>query len=139
MDDSIYEVVETADGAYMVLVNGYQTGGPIDRSLGCGTATYSTRAEARAELARLQAEAGRGGGEPARAHAHEPDPGVVKCRQSGDYWVVEYWPTDPAEPVEPLGSYDLPAMEAFDIARDRAVSRGVRAEFYRPEPTEGGE
>ena len=42
------EVVETVDGRWMVLENGFQRGGHIDRS-GAGDLTYATKAEALAD------------------------------------------------------------------------------------------
>lgn len=40
------EIVETVDGRWMILVNGFQWGhGPYDRS-GCSSETWPTRAEA---------------------------------------------------------------------------------------------
>jgi hypothetical protein len=40
-----YEVVETVDGDWMILINGFQTGSDVDRS-GAGSDTYPTYAEA---------------------------------------------------------------------------------------------
>lgn len=43
-----YDVVETAEGSWMVLYDGYQLGEPMDYQLGCGTRTFATRALAQA-------------------------------------------------------------------------------------------
>lgn len=45
--DSHAVIAPTVDGDYMLFVNGFQTGGVVDRS-GAGDATFPTVAEARA-------------------------------------------------------------------------------------------
>lgn len=40
-------IVPTVDGDYMIIVNGFQIGGQVDRS-GAGDATFETIADARA-------------------------------------------------------------------------------------------
>jgi len=46
----VVEIVETIDGRWMVLANGWQTFGEPD-STGCGTATYPSAAAAAAAWA----------------------------------------------------------------------------------------
>jgi len=49
-----FEVAETVDGTYMLLINGFQVGGEVDRS-GAGNATYPTvEAVIRAYMDRVQ-------------------------------------------------------------------------------------
>lgn len=51
---AVFEVAETVDGDYMLLVNGFQVGGSVDRS-GAGDATYPTvEAAIRAYMERVQ-------------------------------------------------------------------------------------
>lgn len=47
-----YEIVETVDGEYIILVQGVQWGPRRDPS-GAGSATFKTRSDARLQLARL--------------------------------------------------------------------------------------
>ena len=51
---AVFEVAETVDGSYMLLMSGFQVGGNVDRS-GAGNATYSTiEAAVRAYMDRVQ-------------------------------------------------------------------------------------
>jgi hypothetical protein len=64
-----YEVVETVDGDWMILINGFQTGSDVDRS-GAGSDTYPTYADAyKAALA--LASGGSHATRRGRAHANK--------------------------------------------------------------------
>jgi hypothetical protein len=47
-----FEIVETIDGEYMILFDGFQWGPTRDRS-GAGSATFKTRAEATLKVCQL--------------------------------------------------------------------------------------
>ena len=51
----MYEIVEAYGGGWIVLCNGYQIGGNVDRS-GAGDAVYSTRIEAAEAIAAARGE-----------------------------------------------------------------------------------
>jgi hypothetical protein len=55
MNSQKYEIVETIDGEYMILIHGVQWGPYRDKS-GAGSATFKTRKAARMQLATFYME-----------------------------------------------------------------------------------